>query len=67
MLPCLVNLSTRSIRLESLKPRIQENDFTKVQLTRDGSLMIQNARFKTRVRANKRVRRYNTPCGGGVV
>ena len=63
MLRCLVDFSTRSIRLELMKPRIQENDFIKVQGTQKG-LRIENARFKTRVRLNKHVRRSNTPSGG---
>jgi len=35
-----------------MKPLIQGNDFTNVQETKNG-LVIENARFKTRVRANK--------------
>lgn len=66
MLRCFVDLSTRSIRLESMKSRIKENDFIKVQATRDGSYMIENALYKTRVRVNEHVRRSDTPCGGVV-
>lgn len=57
MLQCFVTLATRSIRLDLLKPLIQETEFTGIQLARDGSLVINNARFKTRVRKN--VRRIN--------
>jgi len=43
-----------------MKPLIQENEFTNVHVTQDG-LMIENARFKTRVRANEHepVRRFD--------
>jgi hypothetical protein len=36
-----------------MKPLIQENDFTEVHKDPDGALAIENARFKTRVRASK--------------
>jgi hypothetical protein len=52
MLRHLVDFCTRSIRLDLKKPLIQENDFVNVQETKDG-LVIENARFKTRVRANR--------------
>jgi hypothetical protein len=52
MLRHLVDFSSRSIRLELMKPLIQENDFTKVHKGPDGGLIIENARFKTRVRAS---------------
>ena len=44
-----------------MKTYIQDNDFIKVEVTRDGSLMIENARFKTRVRKNKHVRHSGAP------
>ncbi|KAI0251233.1 hypothetical protein BJV78DRAFT_1282728 [Lactifluus subvellereus] len=53
MLQCFVALATRSIRLDLLKPLIQETEFTAIQLAEDGSLVINNARFKTRVRRSK--------------
>ena len=53
MLRHLVDISSRSIRLELMKPLIQENDFIKVHKGPDGALAIENARFKTRVRASK--------------
>ena len=49
----LVDFSSRSICLELMKPLIQENDFIKVNKNLDGSLIIENACFKTRVRASK--------------
>ncbi|KAF8483864.1 hypothetical protein DFH94DRAFT_690333 [Russula ochroleuca] len=67
MLRCLVDLSTRSIRLESMKPRIQEIDSIKVQVTRNGSLMIENALYKTRVRKNKHTRVELQLENGGVI
>ncbi len=65
MLQHLVDFSSRSIRLELMKPVIQENDFTKVHINRDGQLIIENARFKTRVRLNEveRVRPSHTASG----
>lgn len=60
MLRHLVDFCSRSIRLELMKPLIQENEFTNVHVTQAG-LMIENARFKTRVRANEHepVRRFD--------
>lgn len=47
-----------------MKPLVQENDFTNVHVTQDG-LVIENARFKTRVRANKHepVRHFDIASG----
>jgi hypothetical protein len=53
MLRHLVDFSNRSIRLDLMKPPIQENDFTNVHKDKNGLLIIENARFKTRVRASE--------------
>ena len=47
-----------------MKPLTQEIDFADVRLTQDG-LIIENTRFKTRVRANKHepVRHFDTATG----
>jgi hypothetical protein len=57
MLRCFVDLATRAIRIDMLKPRIIENDFYQAKTTPDGSLTVQNARFKTRIRASTQARR----------
>ncbi|KAI0251231.1 P-loop containing nucleoside triphosphate hydrolase protein [Lactifluus subvellereus] len=56
MLQCFVASATRSIRLDLLRPLVQEADFAKVELTSNGPLAITNARFKTRIRASKQTR-----------
>lgn len=47
-----------------MKPLTQEIDFSDVRLTPEG-LLIENTRFKTRVRANKHepVRHFDTAAG----
>jgi hypothetical protein len=57
MLQNYADLASRAIRRDFLKPRIQENDFSAVQKKRDGTITVHNARFKTRIRASKQVRR----------
>jgi hypothetical protein len=57
MLQTYADLATRTIRRDLMEPRVQENDFSEVKTKRDGSMTVQNARFKTRIRANKQVRR----------
>jgi hypothetical protein len=56
MLQTYADLAATAIRRDFLKPRIQENDFSEVVKNRDGNITIQNARFKTRVRASAQVR-----------
>jgi hypothetical protein len=56
MLRCFVDLATRAIRLDLVKPRIKENDFNEVRITVDGLMNVENARFKTRIRASKQAR-----------
>ncbi|KAI0302432.1 hypothetical protein B0F90DRAFT_1714720 [Multifurca ochricompacta] len=63
MLRCLVDLATRSIRLDLLKPLVRENDFTKVRSNPDGLLKIENARYKTRIRMSEQVRRTDYFAG----
>ena len=55
MLQRFVDLAARAIRMDMAKPRIMENDFDHVQATPDGSLTVQNARFKTRIRSSTQV------------
>jgi hypothetical protein len=57
MLRIHANLASRAIRRDLSKPRIQENDFSKVVTKRDGSMTVHNDRFKTRIRASTQVRR----------
>ena len=66
MLRHLVAFSSRSIHLDLTKPLVQENDFTKVYNDLDGALIIENARFKTRVRVseNEPVRHSDMALGG---
>ena len=59
MLRAYADLAARAIRRDFLKPRIQENDFSEVKSKRDGSMTVQNARFKTRIRASRQVRRIS--------
>jgi len=56
MLESFVNLASRAIRLDFLKPRVYENDFSKVQAERDGKLTVYNTRYKTRIRNSTQVR-----------
>lgn len=49
-------LASRAMRRELMKPRIQDNDFSTVDRERDGSLTVNNTRFKTRIRASRQVR-----------
>jgi hypothetical protein len=56
MLRLLVDLATRAIRIDLAKPRIKENDFTKVYTKVDGGIDVTNARFKTRIRESKKAR-----------
>lgn len=41
--------------MEAAKPRTNENDFSKVGISKSGQLVIHNDRFKTRVRDSKKV------------
>lgn len=41
--------------MEAVKPRTNENDFSKVGISKSGQLIIHNDRFKTRVRGSKKV------------
>jgi hypothetical protein len=56
MLRRFVDLATRAIRVDMSKPRIVENDFDHALTTPDGSLVVQNARFKTRIRGSTQAR-----------
>jgi hypothetical protein len=56
MLQAYADLAARAIRRDFLKPRIQENDFSEVKSKRNGNMIVQNARFKTRIRASRQVR-----------
>ncbi|KAI0251226.1 hypothetical protein BJV78DRAFT_496218 [Lactifluus subvellereus] len=67
MLRCFVDLATRAIRIDMLKPRIMENDFDQVQRTPDGSLTVENARFKTRIRASHQTRLEVHLANGDIV
>ena len=51
-----VDLASRSIRLDILKPRIQENDFSEVKMKPDGTLNVHNTRYKSRIRGSSQVR-----------
>lgn len=51
-----VDLASRSIRLDILKPRIQENDFSEVKTKPDGTLNVHNTRYKSRIRGSSQVR-----------
>jgi hypothetical protein len=42
--------------MDLAKPRIKENDFTKVDTNDDGGIGVINARFKTRIRKSKQAR-----------
>ena len=55
MLQAYADLAARAIRRDFLKPRIQENDFSEVKSKRDGSMIVQNTRFKTRIRHSRQV------------
>ena len=55
MLRAFVDMASRVIRLELSKPRVYENEFSKVQTETDGSITVLNARYKTRIRASKQV------------
>ena len=57
MLQNYADLASRAIRRDFLKPRIQENDFSAVDKEQDGSIIVHNARFKSRIRASEQVRR----------
>ena len=57
MLQNYADLASRAIRRDFLKPRIQENDFSAVDKEQDGSIVVHNARFKSRIRASEQVRR----------
>ncbi|KAH9956266.1 hypothetical protein BC827DRAFT_805145 [Russula dissimulans] len=52
MLRCYVDLACRAIRLDLLRPRVQENEFSEVQTKRNGKITVHNTRFKTRIRAS---------------
>ncbi|KAI0274107.1 P-loop containing nucleoside triphosphate hydrolase protein [Russula aff. rugulosa BPL654] len=41
------------MRRELMKPRIQDNDFSTVDREHDGTLIVNNTRFKTRIRASR--------------
>ncbi|KAI0266501.1 hypothetical protein BC834DRAFT_132011 [Gloeopeniophorella convolvens] len=53
---CFIESVTRTIRLESMNPQVRENDFHRAELTSEGSLTVQNALFKTRIRASDQTR-----------
>lgn len=55
-LQCLAELVTNIALLEAEKPTQAENEFEGVMLDGDGQLVIQNARYNTRVRRSKQVR-----------
>ncbi|PIL29510.1 hypothetical protein GSI_08318 [Ganoderma sinense ZZ0214-1] len=52
-LQCLADLMTNVALLEAEKPTQAENEFEGVVLDGDGQLVIQNARYNTRVRRSK--------------
>ena len=54
-LRCLAELVTNVALLEAEKPTQAENEFEGVVLDSDGQLVIQNARYNTRVRRSKQV------------
>ena len=56
MLRSFVDLASRAIRLDLLKPRVYENDFAEIQMNPDGSIIVSNARYKSRIRASNQVR-----------
>lgn len=56
MLQRFVDLASRATRLDLLKPRIRENDFSDIQTESDGVMTVHNARFKTRIRSSTQVR-----------
>jgi len=55
MLQLYADMASRVTRLDFLKPRIQENDFSGVETEADGTMVVHNARYKTRIRASKQV------------
>jgi len=55
MLQSLIHIASRTIRLDFLKPRVYENEFTKVQAERNGKITVHNARYKTRIRPSAQV------------
>ncbi|KAI0002119.1 P-loop containing nucleoside triphosphate hydrolase protein, partial [Russula compacta] len=55
MLQRFVDLASRATRLDLLKPRIRENDFSAIQTESDGMMTVHNARFKTRIRSSTQV------------
>jgi hypothetical protein len=56
MLRSFVDLACRAIRLDLLKPRVYENDFSGIDMDPHGSIIVNNARYKTRIRASRQVR-----------
>ena len=54
-LRCLAELVTNVALLDAEKPTLAENEFEGVVLDSDGQLVIQNARYNTRVRRSKQV------------
>jgi len=50
LLQSFVDLTSRAIRLDLLKPRTYENEFSKVRIGHDGMIDVHNARYKTRIR-----------------
>jgi len=55
VLQSFVDLVSRVTRLELSKPRVYENEFSKVQTESDGSITVLNTRYKTRIRDSKQV------------
>ncbi|KAI9510322.1 hypothetical protein F5148DRAFT_608117 [Russula earlei] len=53
MLQLYSDLTSRVIRLDCLKPRIQENDFCEIEKKSDGTMIVHNSRYKTRIRASR--------------
>jgi hypothetical protein len=56
MLQSFVDLASRATRVDLLRPRFYENDFSNVKTEPDGTIAVHNARYKTRIRASKQVR-----------
>lgn len=42
--------------LNNMKPLVQENDFDGIKLAKNDGILVQNSRFKTRVRTSRQVR-----------
>ena len=55
-LECLIDLVMNVVLLEAEKPTQAENEFEGVALDGHGQLVIENARYNTRVRRSRQVR-----------